>query len=94
MLSFPVLMQGSSVCDGVDDDDSFWEPALVERDGLRVADEALVGTDSHICKPVSGIDHEVRLSEPPRPRHDIQTALPPSYASRGRSGGEDSLEPH
>jgi hypothetical protein len=94
MLSFPVLMQGSSVCDGVDDDDSFWEPALVERDGLRVADEALVGTDSHICKPVSGIDYEVRLSEPLRARHHLQIGLRPSYASQGTSGDEDSLEPH
>jgi hypothetical protein len=94
MLSFPVLMQGSSVCDGVDDDDSFWEPALVERDGLRVADEALVGTDSHICKPVSGIDYEVRLSEPLRPPRNFQIGLRASYASHGKSGDKDSLEPH
>jgi len=85
MLSFPVLMQGSSVCDGVDDDDSFWEPALVERDGLRVADEALVGTDSHICKPVSGIDYEVRLSYSPNPNRATNVPVTVSGYTGGGS---------
>jgi hypothetical protein len=39
-LTFPALMQSSSLCDGIDHDDSLWEPTIVERDGLRIADEA------------------------------------------------------
>jgi hypothetical protein len=93
-MSFPALVQSSSLCDPVDDGDSVWEPAIVERSALRVADEALIGADSRIWNPVSGSDHEVHPSDPPRPRHNLQIGLRPSYASHGKSGDEDSLEPH
>ena len=94
MQTFPALVQSSSLCDGVGDDDSLWEPAIVERDALRVADEALIGTDSHISNPVSCSDHAGQLSEPLRARHHLQIGLRPSYASQGTSGDEDSLESH
>jgi len=92
-VTFPALIQHSSLCDGVDDDDSLWEPTMVERDGLRIADEAVISKDSHNRDPVSG-SSELRPSGSPRPRHDLRTALRPSYASHGKSGDEDSLEPH
>jgi hypothetical protein len=92
-MSFPPLMQSSSVCDGVDDD-PLWEPAILERDEHFVGGVWLIGPHSPICDPVSSSVHAAQLSEPLRPRHNVQIGRRPSYASRGRNGDEDSLEPH
>jgi hypothetical protein len=94
-MSFPALVRSDSLCDGLDDGGySLWEPVIFERDGLRVAHEELIGTDSHIRNPVGGSYHEVRLSDPPRAHHDLQIGLHSSDTSGGKNGDEDSLEPH
>jgi len=70
-MSFPALMQSSSLCDGVDDD-PLWEAAILERDEHFIADVRLIGPHSPICNPGSSSDQEVQLSEPLRPRYNPQ----------------------